>query len=37
VLSDYIAEDETSGALSAEAAEHLGLDVGGEPWVLTLA
>ncbi|HEY1954311.1 MAG TPA: arginine N-succinyltransferase [Polyangiaceae bacterium] len=36
VLTDFVADDEESGALGAEAAEHLGLAVGGEAWVLTL-
>ncbi len=36
VLSDYVADDDASGGLGAEAAEHLALDVGGEAWVLTL-
>jgi arginine N-succinyltransferase len=37
VLSDYVADDDGSGGLAADAAEHLGLEVGGEAWVLTLA
>ena len=37
VLTDFMAEDEASGGLSAEAAEHLGITEGGEVWVLTLA
>jgi arginine N-succinyltransferase len=36
VLSDCILDDDTTGGISAEAAERLGLDVGGEAWVLTL-
>ncbi len=36
VLTDFIVDDETSGALNADAAEHLGLKVGDEAWVLTL-
>jgi arginine N-succinyltransferase len=36
VLSDFIADDEESGGLNAEAAERLGLNVGDEAWVLTL-
>ena len=36
VLTDFIPDDDDSGGLNAEAAERLGLDVGGEAWVLTL-
>jgi len=36
VLSDYIADDGESGGLGVDAAEHLGLKVGDEAWVLTL-
>ena len=37
VLTDFIADDEESGALGAEAAERLGVEVGGEAWGLTLS
>ncbi len=36
VLTDFIVDDESSGGLNADAAEHLGLKVGDEAWVLTL-
>jgi len=36
VLSDFIAEEEGSGGLCADAAERLGLKEGSEAWVLTL-
>ncbi len=37
VLTDFIAEDDESGALGAEAAERLGVGVGDEAWILTLS
>ena len=37
VLSDFVPDDDDSGGLNPEAAERLGLDVGGEAWVLTLS
>ncbi len=36
VLSDFIADDDASGGLGESAAEHLGVKVGDEIWVLTL-
>lgn len=36
VLTDFVPDDDDSGALNPDAAERLGLDVGGEAWVLTL-
>jgi arginine N-succinyltransferase len=36
VLTDFIVDDATSGGLNNDAAEHLGLKVGDEAWVLTL-
>jgi arginine N-succinyltransferase len=36
VLTDFIVDDASSGGLNADAAEHLGLKVGDEAWVLTL-
>jgi arginine N-succinyltransferase len=36
VLTDFIVDDETSGGINSDAAEHLGLKLGDEAWVLTL-
>jgi len=36
VLTDFVPDDDDSGGLNPDAAERLGLDVGGEAWVLTL-
>ena len=36
VLTDFIVDDSSSGGLNDDAAQHLGLKVGDEAWVLTL-
>jgi arginine N-succinyltransferase len=36
VLTDFIVDDDASGGLNQDAADHLGLKVGDEAWVLTL-
>ena len=36
VLTDFIADEDGAGGLNNDAADHLGLKVGDEAWVLTL-